>query len=291
MGASACTLTSALRVSFSARRRRVESVALGIVPSLASTRLTMVTFFPARRPLGGIEVESFAESPPPASEQAAAPAALQRLVTDRNGQVRLDCPSPPLDKPLWLFVRSGQNLLARVPFVPGIRADEILELPDDTLRLEIEGQVAQLQSELVDAVARRAVLSALVRNRAKAREWPAVDELLKQLSAGPRAPNFAADLNSIRINGQRQARERKERLTELRIQKLCDESAELITYYLDEAKVNEVREEIAELRQIAEEEAKAEREDNDAKTRKATKKTALPAPAPPAQQRKPATAF
>lgn len=282
LGASVCRLTSALRVGFSARRRRIEPVALGINRPLASTRLTMVTPFPTRRPQGGVEVEIFAEAVAAdrsAAGQAEAKVVPRRLVTDRNGQVSVAGTQPALEQPLWLLVRSGQNLLARVPFVPGVRADEVLELPDDALRLEIEGRVAQIQSELVDAVARRAVLAALVRNRAKTREWSAVDDLLKQMAAMPKASNFSADLNSVRINAGKEARARKERITEDRIRKLCDETAELITYYLDDAKEKELREEIAELRQIAEDEAKAAREDADAD--KAAKK-AIKRPAPPA---------
>ena len=57
----------------------------------------------------------------------------------------------------------------------------MLELPDDTLRLEIEGSIATLQAELVDAVARRAVLMALAKARAKSEQWEAVAATIKQL--------------------------------------------------------------------------------------------------------------
>lgn len=281
LGTSNCTVTSGLRSAFSARRRRIDAVALEVTRQVAVTRLTLATRPPERRPLGGVEVEVAAESQPaPAETPAVGAAQPLKFVTDRNGQVWIPA-AESFQKPVWLFVRSGQNLLARVPFVPGIRPEQNLELPDDTLRLEVEGQVAQLQSELVDTVAKRAVVAALARKRAKDREWSAVDNYLKQLTAMPKATAFAADLSAIRLNALKTARSRKDKITETRIQKLCDETATLIKDYLDEDKLKELREEIAELKQIAAEDAAAEAEFK-ASNKSAEQNSPKPAsPAPP----------
>ncbi|MFN0050733.1 MAG: hypothetical protein ACKV0T_00990 [Planctomycetales bacterium] len=261
-GATSVTVTSGLRTAFSGRRRRIESVALGVAQPLAETRLTLITRPPGRRPLAGVEVEVSSAAHPPRNdaETSTVQPPLLRLVTDRQGQVRLPTAIGESHQPVWLFVRSGQNLMARVPFVPGIRADETLELSDDQLRLDVEGQVAQLQSELIDAVARRAVLAAQARLRAKARDWPRVEQCQQQLAAMPAEKSFAADLNAIRINGLERARAQKDRLTELRIRKLCDETQELIAGYLGPDKMSELQEELAELKKIAEEDAAAEKE-------------------------------
>src|SRR5262249_8986761 len=162
-------------------------------------------------------------------------------------------------------VRSGQALLARVPFLPGIRERDLLELPDDSLRLETEGSVALLQAELVDTVARRAVLISLARSRAKTNGWTAVDDLPKQLDHMPRPPAFLGGLDAIRIPARQTARTRRDKTTELRIDRICDETAELVTNYLDEEKIKELREELAELRQVAQEQAKLEAEIKDGK--------------------------
>lgn len=260
---SGCVVTSGLRIPLTGRRRRVEPVALGIAHQLPVTRLLLVTRPPARRPLGGIEVEVSEKSQTAVIEgKIQRPELLQRHVSDRNGLVSIggETRAEAAMRPIWLFVRSGQNLLARVPFVPGVREVEILELPDDTLRLEIEGRVAQLQSELVDAVARRALLASMARNRAKARDWERSDEHLKAISTLPGAREFFDDLNTIRQPGLKAARARKDRTTELRIQKLCDDLAVLIKAYLEEDKLQEVLEEIAELRTVAAEDAAAEKE-------------------------------
>jgi hypothetical protein len=179
-------------------------------------------------------------------------------VADRNGQVTLNASLSATGRPVWLFVKSGQALLARVPIVPGAQSVETLELPDDTLRLETEGNIASLQAELVDTVARRAVLMSVARARAKAREWEAVAAILKQLDGMPKAPEFGVKINAIRVPALKTARARRDRTTEARIQKLCDELGELVTNYLDEEKTKELREELAEIRQLTADEATVE---------------------------------
>ena len=283
-GAAPCTIASGLRGALAGRRRRVQAVALGINRKSDSSRVTLVTRPPAKRPLAGVEVELSRDPLPPApehrpktdndasagekpsdtdagtpKEKKPEPAVkLPRLVADRNGRVEIGAGLLPADGPIWLFVHSGQALLARVPFVPGAHRQEILELPDDSLRLEVEGNVALLQAELVDTVARRAVLMALARSRARAGEFEAADEYLTSLAGMSQPSVFTSELSALRITSQKAARAQRDRMTELRIQKLCDETAELIAHYLDEDKLRELRDEIAELRQIATEDAVAE---------------------------------
>jgi hypothetical protein len=49
-------------------------------------------------------------------------------------------------------VRSGQHLLARLPFVPGLTQTLSADLPDDSVRLSVEGSVSLIQADLVDLV-------------------------------------------------------------------------------------------------------------------------------------------
>ncbi len=272
-GVSGAKAASGLRAPL-VGRRRIQIVALGINSRRSNTRLTLITRPPSRKPLAGVEVEisdeptirddaphiakepvgkepgDNAEKPDPAPRPA-----LPRLVADRNGLVTLDAGLSPNGRPVWLFVKSGQALLARVPIVPGAQGAETLELPDDTLRLETEGNIASLQAELVDTVARRAVLMSQARARAKARDWEAVAVVVKQIDDMPKAPAFAGNINAIRVPALKTARARRDRTTEARIQKLCDELGELVTNYLNEEKIKELREELAEMRQLAADEA------------------------------------
>jgi hypothetical protein len=236
--------------------------------------LTLITRPPARKPLGGVEVElssvpTLPEDAPKKSADdvetdseaqtgAKQPAKPPRFVADRAGLVTLRADLSPDGKPVWLFVKSGQALLARVPIVPGAQASEVLELPDDTLRLEIEGSIATLQAELVDTVARRAVLMALAKARAKSDQWEAVAATIRQLDEMPTTAAFAVNINAIRQPALKAARARRDRTTEERVKKLCDEATELVNNYLDAEKLKELKEELNEMRQIAADEAAAE---------------------------------
>jgi hypothetical protein len=303
-GVASGTVTSGLRAPLSARRR-IQPVALGINRRGSETRLTLITRPPARKPLAGVEVEISPVPNPAAAPKAGQTDAgegheadkeapkLPRLVADRSGAVTLGAGVSPAGQPIWLLVKSGQALLARVPFVPGVESAAVLELPDDTLRLETEGSVALLQAELVDAVARRAVLMSLAKSRAKTNAWEAVAELLSQLDEMRKAPSFAADINAIRVPAMKAARARRDRTTEERIKQLCDETNELVTNYLDEEKLKELKEELKEMQHIAADESAADAlaksgspapsasETKTAGTKKKAKKKATPQPVAP----------
>ncbi|HEY3969380.1 MAG TPA: hypothetical protein VGM05_32810 [Planctomycetaceae bacterium] len=257
-----CTVTSGLRSPLAGRRHRLLTLALGINDRGPETKLTLVTRGPARKPLAGVEVELAAMLPSkPQSDEAAhdVPAkTLPTLITDRNGKVSLPAECASADRPIWLLVRSGQVLLARVPYLPGLHPAEVIELPDDSLRLEVEADIALLQAKLVDTVARRAVLMAQAKARAKAGQFDAAATALRALDAMSKAPKFTEDLNLIRINRTKAARARRDKSTEERIRKLCSETGELVTNYLDEAKLTELRDEIRELRRATDDAAAME---------------------------------
>jgi hypothetical protein len=73
-----------------------------------------------------------------------------------------------------------------------------------------------------------------------------------------KAPSFTVDINAIRIPALKMAKARRDRTTAARVEKLCGETLELVNNYLDEEKVKELRDELAEMRQLARDEAAAE---------------------------------
>lgn len=268
-GRSDCTVTSGLRAPLGSRRHRIQTLALGINGRSAGTKLTLVTRAPAKRLLAGVEVELSPvpnppqetarplQSPPEQEQPDQEPTAARnpRLVTDRNGIVFISTTAVPDGRPVWLLVHSGPVLLARVPFIPGLHHAETLELPDDTLRLEVEGDIALVQAKLVDTVARRAVLMALAKNRAKAGEWEAMDSALKELREMRQAASFISEVGVIRIRAVKAARARRDQSTEQRVLKLCSETLELVTNYLDEEKLTDLRSDLNEMKQMELEQA------------------------------------
>ena len=78
----------------------------------------------------------------------------------------------------------------------------------------------------------------------------ATSEPLQQLAKLPDRKDYDAKLTTIRYPAIDAARLHRDRLAELRIQKLCNSTAELIGHYLDETKVDDLKHEIAELRDL-----------------------------------------
>jgi len=165
-----CQLHSGLRSPLSGRRRgRVQQLALAVVPPQQPTILTLQSRSEPKQALAGYEV--YAHPP-----DAKTPVLLGR--TDGQGRITV----PPGDGPLRvLLARSGGELLARLPMVPGLQAACTAEIAADDPRLEAEGLLNGLREELVDLVARREVLFARTRARIKAGQFDEAEELIGQL--------------------------------------------------------------------------------------------------------------
>lgn len=245
-----CQVITGLRSPLSGRRRRVETVALGIRRHVDQTSLRLLRYPPLSKPLPGVELELVRGEG----------RASMMFVSDRAGIVRLPGTIEGEAPYFWLNARSGQAWLARVPYIPGLRREETLELPDDSPRLRAEGELALLQAELVDTVARRAVLAATARARSKDKRWKEMDDAIREVRELPRAEKFASELNTIRVRYVREAREAKDRAAEARVVKLCADTGDLIRHYLDDDKLRAVREELDELRRIALEDEAAQKQ-------------------------------
>jgi hypothetical protein len=77
-----------------------------------------------------------------------------------------------------------------------------------------------------------------------------MDGALKELQDLRQAASFAADISVIRVWATKAARARRDKATEQRVQKLCTETLELVTNYLDADKFAEFRNDLNDMRQI-----------------------------------------
>ncbi len=69
----------------------------------------------------------------------------------------------PLVQPLvLLYVKSGDTVLARLPLVPGLNTVDLADLPSDARRLEAEAHFKGFQGEILDLIAKRAILNSRV---------------------------------------------------------------------------------------------------------------------------------
>ena len=75
--------------------------------------------------------------------------------TDENGAVTVE--SPRIEVPM-LYLRSGDDLLARLPIVPGVEPKVTVLVEDNGRRLETGDLVSRASDELIDLVAQQALL-------------------------------------------------------------------------------------------------------------------------------------
>jgi len=274
---------SGLRTAISARRRRIEAVALGAPLSDIPTAVRLTTRPPNRKPIAGVEIFVRKErNQPPVPEGQSPPPPLARLVSDRRGEFTLPPGLVKRGEAVWLFIYSGSQTLARVPFMPGMRPREELELADDSLRLQVEGDIALLQARLVDQAAQRAVMLALARKRAGEKNFNEASQILRQVSDTFQPAGMLADLNTIRSPALKTARETRDRQTEARVKKLCDDTAEIINVHFGPEKITELRDEFTELKEVADDEARDAADAAKVPAKKAAPKRKLPASGQPA---------
>ncbi len=242
-----CRIVSGLRVPLGSARRRTEVLAMLARPVFPETKLRLLARSEGERPLLGYRVVVADRLPRDTDDR---PETFE-LYSDRTGRVRI--PAQPGKPPVWLYVRSGRTLLARVPFVPGLESEVSLSLPDDSQILSVEGEIAVLQGELIDTVARRAALMAKTRLAIGEDQWPQADALLKQLQELDRSRGrayFEQQLNALRASAVEEARRTNNRAAESRIRRMCTETAELVRRYLAEEKLRTFLEEVEEMRAV-----------------------------------------
>jgi hypothetical protein len=290
-----CSIHTGLRLPLGKNSKRMESWAIGVRPSFAETRIRLTPHNNPTKPLIGYQVniyervmvpapqaspadENATDSKPApgakastekkkdaAAEEAEAPKKpagpqfvaqfnkVRELITDRRGRVTVPLnPEHPL---IWLYVSSGGNLLGRFPFIPGIASSTTAELPDDSLRLQIESRLELLRAELIDTVARRALLVVRTKGAAKASDWPRFTETLAEYDRQPNSKYFQTLLDATKAAMLKKMLPKKDKSLEKKLDKLCGESAELIARYLSDEKIKQQREELVELKKSADEDA------------------------------------
>lgn len=243
-GRGTARIVSGLRNPLSLKPRgRVEFVAVAARPQWDETTITFRRQSTPPQVLAAHETLWQADQFPIDESN---PLAVHRQLTDRAGQITLQ--HDPESRLGWLTISSGRQLLARLPVVPGEEPAREVMLPDDRLRLQVEGQLQLVESDLVSFVATRTALMAITRAAAKKSEWDAVDARLKQLDALPTPQSFADRVSAIRVNAIALARQQKDRTTEQRIARMADDTLELVSRYLNDDKIAVLKEEAAELR-------------------------------------------
>ncbi|HUE71368.1 MAG TPA: hypothetical protein VMP01_10830 [Pirellulaceae bacterium] len=182
--------------------------ALGVSRSTAPTKVRLVSRESDAPPLEGIEV---------LAEDKAGDRPIPIGSSDRRGEVLIP-PGPSTVR--TIVVRQGDEVLARLPLVPGLTSELTLPVSYDRRLIELEAVLAQLADDLIDAAARRAVLAARLAAAEAAGHSDAVATLKQQLTAAASVETFLSRLDRLQQSVQSASpatrRRLEPKLTELR---------------------------------------------------------------------------
>jgi len=220
-----CEVFSGTRNPFSVRRRgRTEQYALATHRPRRPTRLKLQSRSEPVVPLAGYE---FYTSKP--GEKKTQPVGI----TDRNGGITI----PPADEALQvLFVKSGGQVLAKLPLVAGL--ESVVEVPvsDDDPRLLAEGQLKGLREKLVDLVARRQILIARIRRAAENGDRDRVEVYLDELERLPTRKPFTQQIDQLQT-----ASVSSDPRVKAQIDRMFADTRNMLAKFLDPREITDLR--------------------------------------------------
>ena len=156
-----------------------------------------------------------------------------------------------------LYVRSGKALVANVPYIPGIDPEVTIQVPDDRIRLSVEGELAVLNGELIEAVASLSMKMSRIRHWAKNNEWEKADEGIRKLEGGISPKQIYQDkLSVIRVSAIEAAQKQNNRAAQARITSLCRDTADRIDRFLDSAGIIDLKTEVQDLKRLQRQDAR-----------------------------------
>ncbi len=211
-----CNVYSGLRSPLSRRRRgRTRMVAMLVRPLPRRTLLQVVSNDRFRTPLEGYEVLVYGPDNPKTTSLG---------WTDHEGRLEL----PTGNRLQLLLVRSGYQVLARIPFVPGLEARIEAPVFNDDQRLATESFLIALQQEVIDVVIQREILIRRIEKRLAEGDVKTAQALLEKLIRLPGRNEFEA-----RINRHQQSLNTSDRWLQTRTQQLFRDTRTLVARYLD----------------------------------------------------------
>lgn len=223
-----CDIHSGVRGAIGGRGARTEKLALLVRPQARGTRLVLMSKAKPPAPLVDYQILTRL----PVSKNDPTPLGF----SDSSGGIDIPLGKSPLQ---LVYVRHGQQMLARIPIVPGLVPRQTLSLTDDDPRLAAEGYFVSMQNNVMDVVARRELLAARIRARLEKRDFEKAQQMLQEL----RALTGRADL--LRQVEQQQSRfAAGDKAVQNKVDKMFAELRKLLAKHLDPKLVDQVAAEI-----------------------------------------------
>ena len=236
------TLISHGPVPFGGKGRNLQQIGIRQRPMAKSSRIKLVLRDRPDRPLVCLRVDQVPKRDSP-------PESRIRHLTDRTGEVELSV--DPNQSTFWLYAFSGSTTLARVPYAPGLLPTETVKLPDDSIRLGVEGDLYLLRDELVDMVAEKAVHMSIAKKASAAGDTAGFERAVTSIDALPARQQFSDRLDAIRSPALEKADAVRNSTAKRRIESLITKMRESVDkFFAAEKRVKEA-EELQKLRQAA----------------------------------------
>jgi hypothetical protein len=161
-------------------------------------------------------------------------------VTDYDGAVEI----PPGDKPVRVvYIKSGAQPLAKLPIMPGLEAEQTIQLADDSVRLDAEAAVVTMQRSYMDAVTRRQLLAMRIRKAVEKRQFASAENLIDELRTMKTRNDFTTQLEF-----RRRDFEASDDRTERRIDGLFADARAMFNQHLDPRLVEQLSQEMTRAR-------------------------------------------
>ena len=236
-----CNVHSGMRSPIHGRSvstSRRERWAIKVRPRFTATEI-YVESRPVRRtdpkiPLPGIEVFAKApdaEAPKELSEEEKKVAdkknpAVLLGVTDWRGSFSV---APDQSLLQIVYLKNGGLLLARLPIVPGLEKRLVAEIPDDNPRLQAEGFMKGLNSEVTDLVVQRQLIAVRMRRKIKENKLDEAEKLYEEF----RGLKTLNDLQQMINVLQKRQRGSNSSVVKQKVEKLYSDERELLAKHID----------------------------------------------------------
>lgn len=219
-----CSVVSSLRNPLSRRiMGRHELVAVGIKPAPVPTAFRFETQAPEPRPAAGYTLTWRAGADTPT-----------RVVgtTDRDGRIVLPAGLAG-DLVTLRLLAGGVEPLVEFPVVPGETTDErVVRVNPLSEAVAVEAKLDALRDVVVDQVAIRARLEALLSSRIEGGAWDDAQVLLDEFRRLPPGQTYVDQLESIQADARAQQQERKVPVLTRTAQARVADTESLILRYL-----------------------------------------------------------
>ncbi|PHS14358.1 MAG: hypothetical protein COA78_06010 [Blastopirellula sp.] len=224
-----CNVSSGFSRPLGGRKSvRIERLAIAAKPDRPTTMLTLETKGEDPVPLEGYEIYA-------KDTENAEPVLIGE--TDYNGRIEIPYSSESMLR--LLYVRSGNNLLARLPVVPGLNATMIAKVADDARRLDAEGYLYGWRDQVVDTVARRQLLARRIRKELSNGNVENADKWYQDFKELKTVDELTQEVRKAKANFQQ-----NDRVTQARIDKLFVDAQELAGHHRDQGLANTLRDEV-----------------------------------------------